>query len=90
MVGESPLESHSGSSPRTKLITSGDFYEVRSKLELVFASASPSSRDRLRQALDELAGIVKLLGSISIGRKILFRPTLAHNAEVSLLMSPRY
>lgn len=61
----------------------GDFSDIRSKLELVFASLGPAKRDHLKKGLDELAGIVKLLGCISIGRKVLFRPTLAHNAAVS-------
>lgn len=89
MVGKSlPLNVSLGKRHPGAHGIAGEISEIRSKLELVFASAGPSSRDRLRRALDELAGIVKLLGCISIGKKVLFRPTLAHNAEVSLCNRP--
>lgn len=67
---------------------SGDFFEVRKKLEAVFMSAPSSVNRQLRTALDEMEGIVKLLGHIQIGRKIVFRPTLAHNAEVGTQCPP--
>lgn len=67
----------------TQPFPTGDFETVRSSLELVFASSGRSARDQLKRALDEMANIVALLGCIPIGRKILFRPLLAQNAEVS-------
>jgi hypothetical protein len=54
---------------------------------MVFASASSHTRRRLQEALDEMDDIVKLLGTIQIGRRLLFKPILATNAEVSLLRS---
>jgi hypothetical protein len=57
---------------------------------MVFASASSHTRRRLQEALDEMDEIVKLLGSIQIGRRLLFKPILATNAEVSPIKSMRY
>jgi len=65
----------------------GDFQEARTKLELIFASASSDTRRRLKEALDEMDEIVKLLGTIQIGRRLLFKPILATNAEVSSISS---
>jgi hypothetical protein len=67
----------------------GDFFEVRKKLETVFVSAPSALNRRLRTALDEMEGIIKLLGHIQIGRKIVFRPTLAQNAEVRASIAAR-
>lgn len=52
---------------------------------MIFASASSDTRRRLKEALDEMDEIVRLLDAIQIGRKLLFKPILATNAEVSLI-----
>ena len=57
---------------------------------MVFASVSSHTRRRLQEALDEMNEIVKLLGTIQIGRRLLFKPILASNAEVSSIRSRGY
>ena len=57
---------------------------------MIFASASSETRRRLKEALDEMDEIVKLLETIQIGRRLLFKPILATNAEVSAISSRRY
>ena len=50
---------------------------------MVFATASSDTKRRLQDALDEMDEIVKLLSTLQIGRRILFKPCLVANAEVS-------
>lgn len=55
---------------------------MRRKVEETFTA----SRVKLRAALDEIATVIQLTRLCGVRRKILFRPTLSKNAEVSRLI----
>lgn len=61
-----------------------DFDVLRRKVEETFTS----SRSKLKAALDEIATVIQLSRLCGVRRKILFRPTLSKNAEVSDYQSP--
>jgi hypothetical protein len=61
------------------LIRLDDFETFRVRLESKYAG-----RMSLLAALAEISNIIQLARSFGVERKILFRPTLCNNAEVSL------
>jgi translation initiation factor 2-alpha kinase 4 len=55
---------------------------VQARLESIF----PSSRRKLASAFAEIRETVQLARAFGVNRRILFRPTLARNAEVCTLL----